>query len=343
MDERADGGRAPHGVRQPGEERALRALAADGKQQEERDGCLRPAALHGLGAAAGDGLEEAVVLHGAVVGPDEEDGEGQAQVADPVHHERLLVGRHRARLRGVVADQHVRAEAHAFPPEVQADQVVAHHQDEHAGDEEAHREEEARVARLEVGLHVLAGVQGDQRGQHGDEHHPQEADAVDVEAEVGGERLELAGAPADREPVHERHRERRVRGEERGAPLEVERDGKRGREREGEHREEGGQAALDLHHGERAAEDHGHERCQEHPLEPCEVRSGGGLDEVECADVGVARRGVTCRVGRVMPFGGGVRAVTEDERECREECWFHEGHLLCEPSVGVASRSGLCV
>ena len=180
-------GGAPHGVREPGEEWSLRALTAHGKEQEERDRGLRPTALNCFGRRAGNRLEQAVVLHGAVVGPDQEDGQCQAKVTDPVHDERLLGSGGGAGLRGVVTDQHVRAQADAFPTEVQADQVVAHHQDEHACHEEADRKEEARVAGLEVRLHVLTGVQRNERGEHGDKEHPQHADAVDVEAEVGSE------------------------------------------------------------------------------------------------------------------------------------------------------------
>ena len=78
----------------------------------------------------------------------EHDAEAEAEVADAVDEERLLRRLAGGGLFVVVADQQIRAEADAFPAQVEHDEVLAHHQDGHHEDEQAEISEEAEISRL---------------------------------------------------------------------------------------------------------------------------------------------------------------------------------------------------
>ena len=86
--------------------------------------------------------------------------EQEAEIAHPIHEERLEVGVDRRRTLVVIADQQVRDEAHRFPAEEELQEVVRHHQHQHREGEERDVREEPLVApgrRLIVG-HVADGI-----------------------------------------------------------------------------------------------------------------------------------------------------------------------------------------
>jgi predicted small lipoprotein YifL len=85
----------------------------------------------------------------------------QTEVADAVHHERLLAGCGRRRLVLPEADQQVGGQTHALPPDEQHQVVVGQHQDQHRRDEQVQVGEEA--ATTIVVSHVADRVDVDQR------------------------------------------------------------------------------------------------------------------------------------------------------------------------------------
>ena len=127
VDERRHRRRAFHRVAEPGLQRHLRRLAARRKQQQQPDRGQR--ALTELGCGGEDAREG----DRADVGEHHHQRDGQADVADAVDDERLLGRGGRRRLVRPEPDQQVRRQAHAFPPDVEAEVVVGEHQQQHRG------------------------------------------------------------------------------------------------------------------------------------------------------------------------------------------------------------------
>ncbi len=120
-------------------------------------------------------------------GPDGEDGDQHAKVADAVDQKGLLA---RIRIPAIEivpavkpeADEQVRGQPHAFPAHEHAQEVVAEHQQEHGEDEEVQEDEEALEALVVV--HVAHGVDVDQAAHAG--HHQGHGDAQGVDEQGHG-------------------------------------------------------------------------------------------------------------------------------------------------------------
>ena len=176
VDQRRHRGGALHRVEQPGLQRHLRGLAAraEQEQQPERRGHAAPAGLHRI--------EHPGERHRAELGEHQEDGQGEAGVANSVDDERLL---RRDRRRGLVvpeADQQVGRETHALPPDIEHEEVVAEHEQQHGREEQVHVAEEA--APVGVVAHVADRVDDDQRADPGDEQHETDRQLVDEQVHV---------------------------------------------------------------------------------------------------------------------------------------------------------------
>ena len=146
VDQRRDGRRPGHRVRQPDVERELRRLAA--RPDEEAAGrraVMYGAYAAGLAAAAAKTFAKSSVPKSAKIAEDPED---EAEVADPVDDERLLAGVGRELLLVVVPDQQVRAEPDALPPDEEHQEVAAEDEHEHREHEEVQVREVAPVALL---------------------------------------------------------------------------------------------------------------------------------------------------------------------------------------------------
>ena len=76
--------------------------------------------------------EDLGVVQRAGIGDDQADAEDEAEVADAVDQEGLHVGEDRRRLLEPEADQQVGHQAHRLPAEEQLQEVVAHHEHQHA-------------------------------------------------------------------------------------------------------------------------------------------------------------------------------------------------------------------
>jgi hypothetical protein len=210
VDKGADGRRAFHRIGEPDVERDLRALADGTREEQVRDGGHGPGLLDAEFVHASDLGEELVVLERAELCVGEEQAEGEAEVTDAVDDERLLAGGDGGGLLVVEADEVVGAEADTFPAKVEQKEVVGHDEGAHGEDEEAEPTEEACVASIAV--HVLAGVERDERAEARNEEHPQHGEAVDVEGEVGEEALRAA-VPRDADPLEEMDSERLAVGD----------------------------------------------------------------------------------------------------------------------------------
>jgi hypothetical protein len=190
------GGRALHGVRQPGVEQELRRLAHGAhEEQQAGDGQRVPLDPEELEAgirqlrAPGKIWSKVTPLNrtNRVKMPEKE-----AEIADPVDDE----GLHGRRVGGFLvvpeADEQVAREAHALPAEEHLDQVVGGHQHEHGEGEERQIGEEAGPVRVLV--HVADGIEVHEgrHAVHDHEHHDRER--VDPERPIddhvaGGEPL----------------------------------------------------------------------------------------------------------------------------------------------------------
>jgi hypothetical protein len=115
----------------------------------------------------------------------EHDAKSETKIADAIDEECFL-----GRFAGggffvVVTDQEIRAEADAFPAQVQHDQVVAHDQAGHGEDEEAEISEEAEVSRF--AFHVTGGEDGDEESDAGDDAEHDGRKRIEKETGLGGE------------------------------------------------------------------------------------------------------------------------------------------------------------
>ena len=160
--------RSGHGIGKPGEERDLRGLAGTPEEQEQRDGGNRP--------ASGDKCARRVGEHGAEVEragrpEDHEHRDHEAEVADPVHDERLAAGI-RVELEGIPeSNQQIAAESNAFPPHEHDREARAEHEQQHEEHEQIEIGEIARVPR--IFLHVTNAEDVNQGPDTGDDeqHH----------------------------------------------------------------------------------------------------------------------------------------------------------------------------
>ena len=216
VDERGDRCRSFHRVRQPCHQRELGALSEGSDHQEPGDQVGRPSkwgithlgggqrAIFRHGQIEVERLKEAVVFKCSEVEPDQPDRDGESEVADPVHDERLLGGIDGGGLLVVVADEQVTGEADTFPAKVEHDEVVAEHQCGHGEEEDAHRTEESRVSLAPILIHVFGGVERDAGSQPRHEQHPEQGEIVDVKCEIRGDVFKRTlRAPRKIDPVEE--------------------------------------------------------------------------------------------------------------------------------------------
>ena len=150
-----------HRVRQPREERNLRALSERAEHEQEWNRARHPIAV-ARSRSSFKHAKECCVIDRAVVDPNQTDAERKPEVTNAIHDERLFRGSHCRRLRVVVANEQVACETNAFPTEVEHDEIARHHKRRHRCKEDAHAAEESRVALADIGIHVLARVDRDE-------------------------------------------------------------------------------------------------------------------------------------------------------------------------------------
>src|SRR5690606_24883809 len=111
-------------------------------------------------------LQQFLDIQGVQFVVENKEPDDQEDVADPGYHEGFH-GRYDVSWMAVIeTDQQVTAKSHAFPAEVQKQQVVGQYQTEHAGHKQVHVGKKAVVALL--ASHVPGSEQMDKKADAGD-------------------------------------------------------------------------------------------------------------------------------------------------------------------------------
>ena len=196
-------------------------------------------------------------------------GYGQTEVADAVNNECLFCGGDGGGFLVVVPNEPVGRETHAFPAQVEHDEVVAENQRGHGKEEHTDPCKEPRVSLADVDFHVLGGVQRDQCSQTGHKQHPQQRQRIDIQREVGDElHRSTVAVPADVQPIEHVDDDGTV-------VTEKERQRDKERSAQQAHRDPTRRLGLDLHCRTEAAE---HRReCWEPKDERCPSKLTGHM------------------------------------------------------------------
>ena len=131
----------------------------------------------------------------------------ETEVADAVDDERLLARVGVRLLAEPEADEQIRTETDAFPPDEQQRIVAAEHEQQHEEDEQVQIREVARIAWIV--LHVADAEQMDQHADAGDDERHHHRELIELERGVD---LEIADRHPREVPLDER------RGASRPAP-----------------------------------------------------------------------------------------------------------------------------
>ena len=190
MDERGDRGRPGHRVREPHMERDLGTLPDRPQEQEQCDRrddrsavleCRRGVVEHPGQRGRPREVERPEYVE------EQEHGDQEADVADPVHDEGLLARVGLLAVAEPVPDQEIRAQAHSLPSYEQERKARTHHEYEHEEDEEVQIGEVARVAGIV--LHVRDAKDVDEEAHPGHDHHHDDAELVELDRGTHVERL----------------------------------------------------------------------------------------------------------------------------------------------------------
>ncbi len=229
VDQRRDGRRAFHRIRQPHVQRELGAFANRAAEEQhahpgrqvqaqERLGEQRaadfPLLMEGLGRA----LERKIVQEQI----NQADPDNKGEITHAVSDKRLYRGVAGALLVEIEADQQVRAQAHQFPRDEEQQQAVGDDQQQHAEAEQAEVGEEAVELADLVDFVTVAGHVADAehenpgRDETDHEEHDQrqavevdaegERDAAQVRPQVGSGSRRQAGRGIHSLPLHQRRR-----------------------------------------------------------------------------------------------------------------------------------------
>ena len=180
MDEGAHGGGAGHGVGKPGLEGELRRLAR--RRHREGGRCRRESEAEPTAPLAGAAWRKTSATSRGAEAFEARGDRPSAKAMSPMRVTMKALRAARPMLRGRAYQKPMRriaAEADAFPAEVEEEQVVGEHQDEHGGDEEIHLGEEPAVA--VVVAHEADGVEEDEEGDEGDDEDHDEGEGVEIE------------------------------------------------------------------------------------------------------------------------------------------------------------------
>src|SRR5450631_3442155 len=173
---------------------------AGGAYEEQKAGDRQRSVLaHGVGGHGNCFGEERNEVERAEGFEKQEHSQHETEVADTVDDEGFFPGVGGGLFQEVEADQHVAAQADAFPAYEKQNVVGGEDQDQHEEHEEIEIGEEAVVAAL-VG-HVASGIDVDQPAYTGDDEKHYYRELINLQIETGAEG---AGGDPGEELLHER-------------------------------------------------------------------------------------------------------------------------------------------
>jgi hypothetical protein len=185
MDQRGDRRRAFHGVGQPDVERNLSRLPRRADKQQQRD--QRHRAKGRFRADAGGGAGDLLEIERGEALEDGEHAEDESEVANPIDDERFLAGVGCRLLAIPEANQQIRAESDAFPPDEHHEEVRAQNEHEHERREQVQVREVARVLGARLLVHVGGRVDVDQRADAGHDENHDRGQRIERERETDAE------------------------------------------------------------------------------------------------------------------------------------------------------------
>ena len=180
VDQGADRSRARHGVGKPGLQGQLGRFADRAAKQQQRGdgGQSRADRPFRLGR-----MQHFLDVQGAELGEQQEQADGHGRIADPGNDEGLARGITVVRIVVPEPDQQVAAQSDAFPAQIQQEQIIAEHEQQHGEDEQVHVAEKAAEVRV-VG-HVAGGIDVDQEANPGNDQNHHQREAVEIEIDAG--------------------------------------------------------------------------------------------------------------------------------------------------------------
>src|SRR6201996_1160071 len=188
VNESGDRRRAFHSVRKPDIERNLSGLAGRSHKEQKADGGEESAGKTWRRIHPAEDIRE---IQAAEVRDQEEHRKQKAEIADPVHDERLLAGIRRGVALEVKANEKVRGETNALPPNEHQQEARCQHEHQHEEHEEVQVREEAPVTLFLS--HIADRVNVNEETDASDDAEHDEREVVDGEGEVDLE-------AADRDP-----------------------------------------------------------------------------------------------------------------------------------------------
>ena len=193
VNQRANGCRSGHGIRQPDMKRDLRRLtrgADEEKQGRHHDHGQSPDHLSLKGGRPfGDLAKRQGSMSLGIQGPEKKKHtEDEAKVTDAVHDEGLVAGPGIALILVPESDQRIGAQSDAFPTDEHQQQAIAQHQGEHRGGKKIEIGEEAPEGLVIV--HVAGGIDVDQTADPGNDQNHHRGKWVHREGHIDFERAE---------------------------------------------------------------------------------------------------------------------------------------------------------
>ena len=124
---------------------------------------------------------------------DQQQADQEGGIADARHNEGLARGEAIGGVAPPKADQQVGAEPNPFPADVEGEEIIRQHQQEHGGDEQVEIGEEPSIAFL--ALHELGREQMDEEADAGDHQHHDQGERIEAQADRRRETANIEPVP----------------------------------------------------------------------------------------------------------------------------------------------------
>ena len=185
VNQRADRRGAFHRVRQPDVQRNLRGLANGANKEQQTDSGQNACGAKGFDRHPSGLLKNRDEIHGMKSPEQEQNADGESQVADARGDKSFLAGADRGLLQEPETDQQVAAQAHAFPAHEHQHHVRGQHQRQHEKYEQVQVGKETVVAVFM--RHVAGGINVHQQADESDHEQHDHGELIDLQREVNFE------------------------------------------------------------------------------------------------------------------------------------------------------------